>query len=104
MSGNVIVLQAVRDLKNAKEEDHTYRAQLLSMNKVELLEEMIHFQQERTQAGFLTTPMMTRGKILFQILEESAETRELKLFCRSYRRHLEYELADQLERLKPESR
>ena len=36
--------------------------------------------------------MMVRGQVLFKALEESAETQELRLLTRSYRRHLEFEL------------
>lgn len=94
----MISLQAVRELKNSQEEDPAYRAKILSMNKVELLEEMVHFQQERARKGRLTAEMMIRGKVLFRALELSAESEELRQFSRIYRKHLDYEFADYLKR------
>lgn len=91
---NVVSLAAVRELKSAENQDLAYQAQILGMDKLELLEEMVRFQEERTRLGHLTVQMMVRGKYLFKALEESAETNELKLLTRSYRRHLEYELTE----------
>ncbi len=67
------------------------------MDKVNLLDEMVRFQEERSQKGHLTPQMMMRGKHLFRALERTAETQELKILTRSYRRHLEYELANYLQ-------
>ena len=89
---NIVSLQAARELKQAHHEDHAYRAQILSMDKLELLEEMIRFQEERSRIGSLSVAMMVRGKHLFKALEETAETQELRILTRSYRRHLEHEL------------
>jgi|GEM_PF-4554803 len=101
MSGNVIWLNSARtalELKNSKEDDRAYHAKILSMSKLELLQEMIYFQEERSRIGHLTIQMMTRGKVLFKALEESAENQELKSFSRSYRMHLDYELTDYIAR------
>ena len=95
---NVVSLNAVREVKRAAEEDHEYRARILVMDKLELLEEMVRFQEQRTATGHLTLEMMIRGKILFKALEENAETQELLLLTRSYRKHLEYELNDYLKK------
>ncbi len=62
-----------------------------SFDKQELLEEMVKFQEERSLKGSLTLDMINRGIPLFLRLEETAETYELKLLCRSYRKHLEIE-------------
>ena len=91
---NVISLKAAREIKDAEGEDHAYHAMILGMDKVELLEEMVRYQEERSRMGELTLSMMVRGRHLFKALEESAETQELKILTRSYRRHLDYELAD----------
>lgn len=88
----VVSLKAVREIKDAQAEDHAYRARILTMDKMELLEEMVRFQEERSSKGHLTVAMMVRGQVLFKALEESAETQELRLLTRSYRRHLEFEL------------
>src|SRR4051812_28797961 len=95
---NVVSLKAARELKSSKYEDEAYKAQILGMDKLELLEEMVRFQEERARIGHLTPSMMTRGKVLFRALEETAETQELKLLTRSYRRHLDYELSAYLEK------
>lgn len=90
---NIISLRAYKALKDTdNDEELAYRAKLLSLSKVELLEEMVTFQEERKASGKLTHDMMIRGKHLFRALEESADTQELKILSRSYRRHLEYEL------------
>ncbi len=67
------------------------------MSKKELLHEMVLFQEERERVGHLTPSMMVRGKHLFRVLEESAETHELRVLSRSYRRHLETEITQLLE-------
>lgn len=93
MRSNVVSLRAVREIKTASDDEMAYKAKILSMEKLDLLEEMVRFQEERSRIGNLTPAMMVRGKILFKALEENAETQELRLLTRSYRRHLEYELA-----------
>jgi hypothetical protein len=95
---NVVSLKAARELKQSKHEDDAYKAIILGMDKLELLEEMVRFQEERARIGHLTPSMMLRGKILFRALEDTAETQELRLLTRSYRRHLDYELAAYLEK------
>lgn len=90
---NVVSLKAVRDIKAAQTDDLAYHAQILAMDKLQLLEEMVRFQEERSRVGHLTVQMMVRGRILFKALEENAETQELRILTRSYRRHLDYELA-----------
>ena len=91
-NNNVISIQALRDLRNAQEEDHAYHAMILSMDKLALLEEMVRFQEERSRMGKLSLQMMVRGRHLFKALEANAETQELRILTGSYRRHLEYEL------------
>lgn len=90
---NVISLKALREIRQAEKDDSSYLARIREMDKLELLEEMVRFQEERSAAGELSLSMMVRGKILFRALEDSAETRELQLLTGSYRRHLEHELA-----------
>jgi hypothetical protein len=96
---NIVSIKAIREIKEA-ESDHAYQAKILGMDKLELLEEMVRFQEQRSAVGFLTPQMMIQGKFLFKALEETAETNELRLLTRSYRRHLEYELADYLAQAK----
>lgn len=94
MSHNVISLHAAKQVRQAEDDDAEYRAMILGMDKLELLEEMIRFQEERSRTGHLSLSMMVRGRILFGELERNAETSELQLLTRSYRRHLDCELAE----------
>jgi hypothetical protein len=89
---NVISLHQARILKKEQEAELTYRAKILSMDKLSLLEEMVKFQEARSKNGKLTLQMMVQGKYLFQELEHQADTQELKILARSYRRHLDHEL------------
>ena len=91
---NVISINNLRKLKNASLEDPGYQSKIESMDKAELLNEMVRFQEERSQLGHLTLGMMVRGKVLFKELELSAETEELKILTKSYRRHLDFEMQD----------
>lgn len=76
------------------DEELRYRARILGMEKVELLEEMVRFQEERSRLGQLSPRLMREGRHLFQALENAAETQELRLLAGSYRRHLEIEYAE----------
>ena len=57
---NVISLRAFKALKDTDNEDLAYRARILSMTKVDLLEEMVRFQEERKAAGALD-PLQRAG-------------------------------------------
>ncbi len=111
MSNNVIDFEAVKKLKAAKsearasgttesptsdenEQELAYHAKILGMNKLELLEEMVRFQELRSATGELSPESMRRGRLLFKALEDHAETEELRVLARSYRRHLDLELAE----------
>ncbi|MEN9722409.1 MAG: hypothetical protein RJB38_395 [Pseudomonadota bacterium] len=91
----VISLAEARQLRwaGSREEHYAYQARILGMDKLALLEEMVRFQQKRSERGELTPQMILQGKSLFKALEEKAETEELRSLARSYRRHLEHELA-----------
>jgi hypothetical protein len=89
---NVISIRAFKALRNDDAEELAYRARILSMSKVELLEEMVRFQEERKSIGTLTPILMQKGRHLFRALEDCADSQELKILSRSYRRHLEYEI------------
>jgi len=90
----VISLEAARVLKNTENEEHAYHARILSMDKLALVEEMVRFQEERTATGVLSAKMMICGTHLFKALEMNSETLELRVLARSYRRHLELEMAE----------
>jgi Tfp pilus assembly protein PilN len=90
--GTVIDLVAERNKRGMAKHDPYYQIQINRMSKMELLEEMVRYQDERSLKGKLTLTMMVRGRILFQALEMNAETDELRLLASSYRRHLEHEI------------
>jgi hypothetical protein len=94
---NVVSLEQFRRLKRITDQDLDYARLIEKMTKLELLDEMIRFQEERTRVGQLTYKMMIRGRHLFDALERNAETREMRLLARSYKRHLEHELLAQKE-------
>ena len=98
MGDNKIVsLNALRTLKRARGSQAEYEHAISKMDKLELLNEMVRFQEERTKNGQLTPDMLVRGRILFTALESTAETQALKILTRSYRRHLEHEIHAYME-------
>lgn len=86
----VISFQVYKDLRAYQDKD--YEKMVKAMSKLELLEEMVRFQEERSAVGHLTPGMMVRGQVLFSALEVCAETQELKILTRSYKKHLAHEL------------
>lgn len=63
---NVVSLKVVREMKQATKSDPAYHARILSMDKLDLLEEMMRFQMERTQLGHLTLLMMIQGQVILR--------------------------------------
>jgi hypothetical protein len=96
----VVSLADYRMKRKPELENFEYHAHILSLDKMELLEEMVRFQEERSKLGYLSVDMMIRGRILFKALEENAETEELRILTRSYRRHLDTELQLHMEKTK----
>ncbi len=90
--GTLIDLVAERNKRGMARHDPYYQILINRMNKMELLEEMVRFQEERSKKDNLSLTMMVRGRILFRALELTAETDELRLLASSYRRHLEHEI------------
>jgi hypothetical protein len=90
--GTLIDLVAERNKRGMARHDPYYQILINRMNKMELLEEMVRFQEERSKKDNLSLTMMVRGRILFRALEVTAETDELRLLASSYRRHLEHEI------------
>lgn len=91
---NVISLEATRKIKRAETYIEEYKHKISKMDKLELLEEMVRFQEKRSQLGQLTPKLMILGQTLFRALEQNAESDGLRTLTRSYRRHLELELAE----------
>ena len=92
----ILHLQALREVRKTEEAEAEYIKKIKVMDKVTLLDEMVRFQEDRSQTGHLTLSMIVRGKILFDLLEKQAETRGLQAITGSYRRHLEHELVHYL--------
>ncbi len=94
---DVIDIVAERNKRGTAKHDPYYQMQINRMGKVELLEEMVRFQEERGSKDMSLT-MMVRGRILFRALEINAETDELRLLASSYRRHLECEIETHMKK------
>lgn len=88
----VIDFQKAKAKRSLETEDQQYQRYVSGLTRLELLEEMVRFQEARTKAGTLTMAMMIRGKILFTALELVAETDELRILAGSYKRHLDHEI------------
>ena len=96
---NVVDLSLERSKRGSAKHDPYYQMNINRMSKIELLEEMVRFQEERTAKGSLTLTIMVRGRILFRALETHAETDELRLLASSYRRHLDHEIDNSLNQM-----
>ncbi len=94
---NIISLPVFKVLNDNRRANNAYTRKIQAMSKVELLEEMVRFQQKRSSLGHLTIDLMLKGQILFRAIEENAETEELTILSRSYRRHLDFELKEMLK-------
>ena len=90
-AASIISLRVLRDLRESRRESLEYETRILRMNKLELLAEMMRFQDERSRNGSLSLTMMVSGQTLFAKLEKMAETPDLRILTGSYRRHLRYE-------------
>ncbi len=96
---NIIDLVSERNKRGAVRHDPYYQMHINRMGKIELLEEMVRFQEERSEKGKMSLTVMVRGRILFRALETHAETDELRLLASSYRRHLEHEIDLSIQKL-----
>lgn len=91
MSAQLIQLKDFRKEKHRQREFVRHKTVLEKLSKHELLEEMVNYHDAQKQAGEMTYELLFRGMALFELLEIEAETRELQILSRSFRRHLEYE-------------
>ena len=94
---NVIDFAVERNKRGLAKHDPYYQMLINRMGKIELLEEMVRFQEERSSKNELSLTMMVRGRILFRALEQNAETDELRMLASSYRRHLEHEIDEEIK-------
>ena len=73
---NVVSLRAFKALRDTDAEELAYRARILSMSKVELLEEMVRFQEERKQLGVLTPVLMQMQTMKVILMKERTGLKE----------------------------
>lgn len=71
--------------------DKTYEAKIEKMDMIQVMQEMVEFQQIRTKTGHLTIELIRKGLPLFKRLMDSATTDELRVFASSYYKHLQKE-------------
>jgi hypothetical protein len=88
----VIYLNEVIGRKALEIESAKYQTKITQMDRLELLEEMVRFQQERSSVDKLNLKLLLNGRILFKALAETSVTPEMRLLTRSYFNHLTYEL------------
>lgn len=67
------------------------RKKFNSMDKSNLLDHMMSFQEKRSKLGYLNQEMIFEGIELFTELSKQAETPELYYLCESYIKHLKTE-------------
>ncbi len=96
-NAKIIDLSQFKSIQISKKEHSEYQLYIDSLDKLQLLNEMVNFQHQRSEKGKLDATLMTQGLVLFRRLEQEAESEGLRSLAHSYRRHLEHELADYLK-------
>ena len=96
----VIDLEEEKKKRGILPGDLSYQLKINAMDKTELLEEMVRFNEARARVGPMTLPLMVQGRILFRALELAAYTQELKILASSYRRQLDHEIEIKLKEVK----
>jgi hypothetical protein len=72
----IIDFKSRRELYEVKR-DEAYSQKLSTMDKLQLLEEMVNFNDKRDKLG-LSVKSITEGLVLFKLLQTNAETVELR--------------------------
>lgn len=88
--GNVVSLVAK---KQAVIELREWASYIDSLDKLQLLEEMIKYQELRLREDRMSDLMIRQGQILFGALTQVAETKELRHMVIAYHCNLNLELA-----------
>lgn len=91
----VINLKTYRVLKDRKREELAYRHQLLTMSKIDLLQELLRYH-ESYQLDPHDVRITLRGQHLLEVLEQRAELAELQELAREFNAKLDARLARQL--------
>lgn len=95
---NVVAFNKFRIKSEHQSLSNRYSSFIYHLGKLDLLEEMVRFQERRSRDGNLSPEMMVEGKILFKALNEIAETEEMAILTKSYLNHLNYEYAEYLKK------
>ena len=74
-----------------------YIDKIRKMDKLELLQEMVYYQEEKGASRSATPDLIQRGLVLFRALVEIAESKELRDVCKNYYNKLNQEW-DELHR------
>jgi hypothetical protein len=78
MSDNVVSLKDWKEKKAEQTQLWRYKAKLLGMDKLELLDELVKYTEERTKVSKPSHDLIERGITLAKVLADVAETAELR--------------------------
>jgi hypothetical protein len=96
--GELHFLNQITEAKRIKKECLIYEDKLKKMDRLDLLEEMVRYQEQRSNEKSLTLKIIYDGLALFKLISETCETPELRLLSQSYHRHLSDQLTYYLKR------
>jgi len=85
---NIVSLSSFRD----EFSNPTYSAKIAQMDRLELVNEVVNFNEERYMNGGLNKDLIVKGLILFKNMAENSATSNFREFARSYHKHLELEM------------
>ena len=91
---NIIYLNIYQQQKKKLCSVVEYIKKLESLNKIELLDEMVLWREKRNKIPNLTLDLIQIGIPLFKLLSEQSETQELKIITTQMYKHLQYELEE----------
>jgi hypothetical protein len=90
--GNVIEFELERR-KRGLPLDAEYQNRINQMDKAELLEEMVRYNESRLNQSDGNLKFLVQGRILFRALEVLSSTQDLRCLASSYRREIESEIS-----------
>jgi len=82
-------------------EAEDYKDKIQSLPKPDLLNEMLRFQEQRQTEG-LTPQTMVQGRVLFDLVERTAETQQLKSLSQSIKKGIDQAYLKYLNKLNQE--
>jgi hypothetical protein len=96
--GQVINIKTYQVLKRHQNQELRYKHSLMKMDKVALLQELLHYHEAYQHDPF-DINVTIRGQMLMEILEERAELSELQELSREFQEKLKVRLYQQLQNL-----